>query len=534
MIATPATAVILTAFLLTGPDGDLNRCGAHALTTCLRFIDIDAATAQVDALAGGRGDQTSLLDLQRAAEQLSAKTTALRWSRPIPGEALINAPAVLPIRFHNGLRHFVAAVDCQSGRYLTADFPHGWQWMTDKELRTKFGWDGTALHVARDPADIVALRTVGRSQPWWLAIGIVSALAGCALMLHPRSWRRLLISVGPSPVRIRSGASGFTLIEVLVVLAVIGILVALLAPAVHRVRESARAVDCRQRLHQIGIATESFAATKNRHVPSLIPFRDQQGRTGSQNQSPQLILLPHLDQARIWDQFDQREDGHGLTYDPPTTTYNPDLLALHVAVWECPSDPSGRVRANYRICNGTSPQFHETTSQAGEPWALMGFRNLFGLPDASFRDGKSTTVTFAEKLSGDFDAANFSAYRDTLNVGPLPWTFTTPPDVVRGCQSPVVLPPQHFSFGGHAWFLSGNASTWYNHILPPNSRTPDCVDGKNPNGMGAFTARSLHSGGVHALFGDGSTRFVAETIDAAVWAALGTIDGSETVETGLP
>lgn len=532
LFGSAAAAVVLPGLLAAGVDGDLDRCGANALTSCLRFVGIDAKIGQVDGLAGERGDQTSLLDLQRAAGQLSAKTVSLRWSRAIPGNALSRAPAVVPIRFSTSLRHFVAIVDCQSGRYLTADFPHGWQWMPDEELRTKFGWDGTALHVARHPADIAALQSVGRGRTWWLLVALMALASGCVLLVSPRFLRRGANSAVQLPAR---STAGFTLIELLVALAVIGILVSLLAPAVHRVRESARAVDCRQRLHQIGIATENFFATRNQHVPSPIPALDGQGRrVSSQNQSPQLILLPHLDQAPIGNQFDQREDGHGLNYDPPTTTYNPDLLELHVPVWECPSDPSGRVRANYRICNGTSPLYHETTAELGEPRALIGFRSLLGLPDARFVDGKSNTVTFAEKLAGDFDADHFSAYRDSLNVSPLPWTFTTPTDVIRGCQSPVALPAKHFSFGGHAWFLSGNASTWYNHILPPNSRTPDCVDGGNPNGMGAFTARSLHPGGVHALFGDGSARFVAESIDAATWAALGTIAGNETVEADLP
>jgi prepilin-type processing-associated H-X9-DG protein len=68
----------------------------------------------------------------------------------------------------------------------------------------------------------------------------------------------------------------------------------------------------------------------------------------------------------------------------------------------------------------------------------------------------------------------------------------------------------------------------YNHVLPPNSRIPDCMDSTWDHfSEGAITARSLHAGGVNAVFADGAAKFVADTIDLKVWRALGSINGGE-------
>jgi prepilin-type processing-associated H-X9-DG protein len=100
-------------------------------------------------------------------------------------------------------------------------------------------------------------------------------------------------------------------------------------------------------------------------------------------------------------------------------------------------------------------------------------------------------------------------------------------EVMQTCSGP--LDPQwpHFSFGGTTWVLSGPSQTWYNHVLTPNSAIPDCAE--SVDWQGAFTARSLHPGGVNVLFADGSVRFTSSSIDLAVWRALGTINGGETV-----
>ncbi len=88
--------------------------------------------------------------------------------------------------------------------------------------------------------------------------------------------------------------------------------------------------------------------------------------------------------------------------------------------------------------------------------------------------------------------------------------------------------PKHYSNAtpGLTW-LEGNMSwTRYNHVLTPGHKT--CVNGVTWNGA-IMTASGRHDGGVGLLLGDGSVRFIKLTVSPAVWRALGTIAGGETV-----
>ena len=118
-------------------------------------------------------------------------------------------------------------------------------------------------------------------------------------------------------------------------------------------------------------------------------------------------------------------------------------------------------------------------------------------------------------MVGDRDPEAFTPWRDAATVG---WIdLKTVAETEETCRRIGPDPVEHRSYGGAAWLFGGFGHSWYNHILPPNSRTPDCEYGR-----GAFTARSLHAGGVNVSLVDGSARFAADAIDLAVWRALAT------------
>src|SRR6516162_9703582 len=95
---------------------------------------------------------------------------------------------------------------------------------------------------------------------------------------------------------------GFTLIELLVVIAIIGILIALLLPAVQKVRAAANRLKCANNLKQMGLAAHNFEST-NGYLPPRYGTVDVNGRVGSNDASPQALMLPYIEQSNKYNQF---------------------------------------------------------------------------------------------------------------------------------------------------------------------------------------------------------------------------------------
>ncbi|MFG0333037.1 MAG: DUF1559 domain-containing protein [Maioricimonas sp. JB049] len=392
-------------------------------------------------------------------------------------------------------------------------------------LRSRWGWNGLLLHIACDESKLPVVTSRSRrigSLVMLTAGGCVIAI-GVLIMITLRVSSSAALANQPAVAR-----GGFTAVEVLVSIGIMSLLVALLLPAVQSARESARRTTCMNRLKQIGAAAEAFYADNRGYATGVIPFRAQSGPArGDVNYSPHVQLLPYLGLSELADQFNEDEDGSGLNHDPPSSAFNGALLRTHVTLFACPSDSGLHPRNNYRVCSGTSPHFQGAFPPYDSNSPLPGYRTLVTRSDAAFRDGKSQTAAYSEKLSGDGDPEHYTPWRDAVHVTSYPNHFLRPDDVREGCAIPVPASPRHFSFHGSTWVLSGFTQTWYNHILPPNSEIPDCISGLE--GAGAYSANSLHRGGVNTLLADGAVRFVAEDIDLAIWRALGSIAGGEVV-----
>lgn len=329
---------------------------------------------------------------------------------------------------------------------------------------------------------------------------------------------------------------GFTLIEMLIVIAIIGILMSLLLPAIQRARERARQTQCLSKIRQLGLALQSFEAEHQLYpLPSRGFPRDYSGLAD---------LLPYLDQQPLYDSI------NFTTYDWNPIAH-PEQLGgrkqeeqyfrhLRVDAFICPSDPysfaSDFGGTNYRLNMGTNGN----TNAWPDTHGLRGGNGFFyyrpqGLsqPGGSFaavRDGLANTVAFAERLVGDGNPKYYSPAAD----------YATPLGVAAGwsrdqflaiCSSLTDPLPPHDSQMGHWWLYGEEGQTRYNHILTPNSRVPDC--GSPPAGLvstgGVITSRSWHMGGVNVAMGGGNARFINENIELNVWRALGTRDGSEVI-----
>ena len=313
--------------------------------------------------------------------------------------------------------------------------------------------------------------------------------------------------------------SGVTLIQTLVVLAIIGLLFAIVLPAVQMVRGSSRQAQCTSRLKEIGVALSLYQSS-HRCFPAAVladkvnPFNGQ-AHAGT-GYSAFSRLLPYL----------ERSDVYGaVNFDFWPGRDNFLAKQIPVAAFKCPADGGKRQRErgtiNYRVNLGTDGgTFHD---------GLGAFRKVHCLRPADFRKGLSHTVGVSERVTGGFDPDRYRPPRDYLlhaDGDPRPDTaLPMPAEVVLPvCRRQSRTPGQPFHpTAGVSWLGIGYQNTWYNHLATPNAEGADCdpVNGIGINvWFGSFAARSFH-GVVNTLRMDGSLTGVSAAVDAAVWRKLG-------------
>jgi len=347
----------------------------------------------------------------------------------------------------------------------------------------------------------------------------------------------------------RRQTRAFTLVELLVVIAIIGVLVALLLPAVQAAREAARRGQCSNHLKQLVLALHNYEAAHR-----CFPMGG-----GSIGYSPQARILPYLEQTGLHDRIDYSQPpylGSG-----PNTFPNPALANVFPAVipvFLCPSDQGPKRFAfdsggqsylfganNYMASNGsgTGTNYDDRFPTDGLVQTNICRRM------AEFTDGTSNTVFMSEAIRGNGQDLTLPAgslpaipYRMMLNAtsGITPGTGPGYTGSGSGWPSGTVLNPDlspvlanhpdwrggaNGSGRGLSWVRSLTVNVLTNGYLPPNSRIPDIQF----HGSGFFGPRSFHPGGATAAFGDGSVRFLGNTIDEATHRALHSASGGEAI-----
>ena len=199
------------------------------------------------------------------------------------------------------------------------------------------------------------------------------------------------------------GRSAFTLIESIVVISIIGLLIALLLPAVQSARETARSAQCANNLKQIGLALHNYEASYrsfplNWRNPRVDPTRGYPWYIAGCPYSALTRLLPYLDQQSLFASINfsvetfPNNDASGFPYPQNQTAF-----ATNLAIYLCPSDAAGTptpygcsYRGNYGV--GPSVSTTQETYDSGN-----GFYTFPGVLGAQFfPDGLSHTVAYSD------------------------------------------------------------------------------------------------------------------------------------------
>lgn len=340
---------------------------------------------------------------------------------------------------------------------------------------------------------------------------------------------------------------GFTLIELLVVIAIIAILIGLLLPAVQKVREAAARAKCQNNLKQIGLALHNYHGDQTtlppggyvplESTPRNAPYNKNQGRCWFHD------VLPYIDQGPLFQALEPllKKTGFNPTLvmncstaaDVSGGTSPVDWDSTLVSIFMCPADPAqpklqtwsngnGKsFHGSYSACAGDGPVGYARPSNSGS------FGQGLQLQNASQWSGMGS-----EKLNGPFRAVKATRF-DQITDGTSNTIFVSEHIVV-----PEVNASNHDFHGRyynsrHGGMLFSTAETpntqanevmFYGVAVPGrlNVTGPTLTATNNFNNPLYMYARSYHTGGVNALLGDGSVRFIPNTITPLIYKAMGT------------
>jgi prepilin-type N-terminal cleavage/methylation domain-containing protein/prepilin-type processing-associated H-X9-DG protein len=312
---------------------------------------------------------------------------------------------------------------------------------------------------------------------------------------------------------------GFTLIELLVVIAIIAILIALLLPAVQKVREAANRIQCQNNLKQMGVAFHAYHDVTKVFPPGY----SASGAfvNGITDTAPGwgwgTYILPYLEQNNLYQQFNLAQ---------PVQNFS-GIQAV-VPVYICPSDFVGT-------------GVFTVTDVNWNPICQAGASSYAGCCGGSYitTAGKASTVSTTQGMN-DTGVGNGILYRNSA-------VHLT--DITDGTSSTILVEERSFAHVQGTW--AGAISGGYcNQGVSNQAAVPGKIGQgagdlvlihastvNSPSGRNLDDSNSTHVGGANFLFADGSVHFIRNiasgTTDSTSLEAMGTIAGGEVLATDL-
>jgi prepilin-type N-terminal cleavage/methylation domain-containing protein/prepilin-type processing-associated H-X9-DG protein len=345
---------------------------------------------------------------------------------------------------------------------------------------------------------------------------------------------------------------GFTLIELLVVITIIGVLIALLLPAVQAARAAARRTHCTSNLKEIGIALHNYHSIHD-SFPLGATLTTCNVNPPTQNYtfnwSLQAQLLPQLELQPVYDACNFSLGAYDSAGFCTTASANTTIYNTNITIYICPDDV-GPSSCSYLGSYGTTVGAgdFQLTNRNGSS-GLFTYQQVYRL--ASLTDGASNTIAFSEALGRSGAVNPPHPWRDgVFNVSPPSGTLqtyaSTNTQAVQGALQACGLAWNNANVAwqqantgnigsdrGKAWNGGNTGWTMFNTIVTPNStlfQYGTCSFTTKGQAESELTnASSRHSGGVNVMMADGSVRFVKDSINQQTWWALGTRNGGEIV-----
>jgi prepilin-type processing-associated H-X9-DG protein len=322
----------------------------------------------------------------------------------------------------------------------------------------------------------------------------------------------------------------------------------------------------------------NYFQTHDRFPPGKSEAADQPGYSDKQyagwtEWSASAVMLPYLEQGPLFSSINFAYCG-GYNYG---AACNGTAWTTRLSSFVCPSDNNmgggapawgtGPPNTNsYRGSLGTTSAIYwsNVTNSPGyascqpDPFNLTGgnpgcsatatglfvYWLAYGLNDCT--DGSSQTIAYSESLVGDASLTPNKLHRNNSVTGVTAAATAEVPDVsnlpaatlaaaLQACTQAYQSSGPLTTANGNRWGWGASSMTLFHTIVPPNSKDypwnscRDQCSGCGPDDSEFSNAQSNHPGGVNALFGDGSVKFIKDSINQRTWMALGTKSGNEIV-----